>query len=291
MRKHIIASGITVLLLSFFVIITANASVMTGDSLHYILPTDSVFLKIDQFQNKYVIHQLEPGQTLYSLARFYGLSVEELYYYNEGLKERNAKPGTKVKVPIPNRALRRFLDLDINPNDYVPVYYIVSKGDTFYGIAVRQFHMTVDELLERNDLDGTNLFLGQILLVGWMNIHGLTDKEREFKGGPLAKRNFAMKRLYLREFDPAKDHAHSGVAVWKKNSSRKSDFYALHRFARINSVIKVHNPMNNRDVYVRVIGRIPDTSYDYKVVVVVSPIVAELLGAVDAKFHVDVNYH
>ncbi len=288
MRKQQSFRWITSLLLSFFFMTLGYA---TGDSLHYILPTDSIFLKIDYHQNKYIVHSLEKNQTLYSLARFYGLSVEELYYYNHGLKEQHISVGDQIKVPIPNRALRRFLDDDVDPRDYVPVYYIVGQGDTFYGIAVRQFRITVEELMERNNMQDTHLYLGQILQVGWMNLNGLTGEERAFKGGPLAKRNFAMKRLYLREFNPAKEKEHSGVAAWSKTSSERADFYALHRYAKINSVVKVHNPMNNRDVYVRVLGRIPDTSYDYNVVVVVSPVVAKLLGAKDAKFHVDVNYH
>ena len=287
MRKLSSNKWMTCLVLSLCFIASAKA---TGDSLNYILPTDSIFLKIDNFQNKYIIHRLEQKQTLYSLARFYGLSLEELYYYNTGLKERRVAVGDAIKVPIPNRALRRFLDAGVNANDYVPVYYVVGRGDTFYGVAVRQFRITVEELMERNNLYESSLQLGQILLVGWMNINGLTNADREFKGGPLARRNFAMKKLYLRGYDPAKEKEHSGVAVWKKTKSEKADFYALHRYAAINSIIKVHNPMNNRDVYVRVLGRIPDTSYDYNVVVVVSPIVAKLLGAQDVKFHVDVNY-
>lgn len=288
MRKQPFLKWITGLALSIFFVVSGFA---TGDSLNYILRTDSIFLKVDYHQNKYIIHTLEKGQTLYSLARFYGLSVEELYYYNLGLKDQHISIGMQIKVPIPNRSLRRFLDADVNIKDYVPVYYIVGKGDTFYGIAVRQFRMTVDELMERNNMQDTHLFLGQTLLVGWMNINGLTDVEREFKGGPLARRNFAMKRIYLREFKPDQEKQQSGVAVWNKSTSEKADFYALHRYAKINSVIEVHNPMNNRNVYVRVLGRIPDTSYDYNVVVIVSPVVAKLLGAKDAKFHVDVNYH
>lgn len=288
MRKLHLLKWIPVIWLSLFAI---NESTATGDSLHYILPTDSVFLKIDHFQNKYIVHGFEENQTLYSLARFYGMSVEELYYYNTGLKEKHASVGSQIKVPIPNRALRRYLNSSLDVRDYVPVYYIVGRGDTYYGIAVRHFRITVDELLEQNDIDGSSLKLGQILLVGWMNINGLTHTPREFSGGPLAKRNFAMKRLYLREYKEERERKHSGVAVWNKSTSEKADFYALHRYAKINSIVKVHNPMNNRDVYVRVLGRIPDRSHNYNVVVVVSPVVAKLLGAQDAKFHVDVNYH
>jgi hypothetical protein len=72
-------------------LMTTVKGLATGDSLYYLLPTDTVILSIEQYGEKIFTHRLEKKQTLYSLAHFYGLSVEELYYYNPGLKETSAK--------------------------------------------------------------------------------------------------------------------------------------------------------------------------------------------------------
>jgi rare lipoprotein A (peptidoglycan hydrolase) len=94
----------------------------------------------------------------------------------------------------------------------------------------------------------------------------------------------------LEESTRLKDRKHQGVAVWKKEAREDSDLYALHRYAKINSIVAVKNPMNNRVVYAKVIGKMPDTTYDNNVAVVLSPLAAKLLGAVDPRFFVRVTY-
>jgi hypothetical protein len=53
-----------------------------GDSLTYLTPQDSVFLSVNESNQKIILHQLEKKQTLYSLAKFYGLEFNEVMYYN-----------------------------------------------------------------------------------------------------------------------------------------------------------------------------------------------------------------
>ena len=48
--------------------------------------------------------------------------------------------------------------------------------------------------------------------------------------------------------------------------------------------------MNNRKVYAKVIGRIPENVYGSDVVVVISSKVANFLGAKDPRFFVRVRY-
>ena len=130
-----------------------------------------------------------------------------------------------------------------------------------------------------------------MIQVGWMNIHGIPEEYREFKGGPLARRNYAMKKVYLREAEGKKERNMQGVAVWQKNSQEESDLYVLHREAPTNSIIAITNPMGNRTVYAKVVGKIPDTAYSSSVAVVVSPLTAKLLGAKDPRFFVLIKYH
>ncbi|GJM31982.1 MAG: hypothetical protein DHS20C18_09830 [Saprospiraceae bacterium] len=273
-----------------FCLLSASTAWAHGDSLQYLLPTDTIKLETGPYGEKIFIHQMERKQTLYSLARFYGLSVEELYYFNQGLKNQVVSPGIAIRVPIPNRAIRRYLEADLNPRDYTPVYYVVKKGDTMYRISKHFFRIPIDTLMQRNNLDKTEVKTGQLIRVGWMNIHGIPEEYRDFKGGPLARRNHAMKKLYLREAEGKREKDQQGVAVWQKNSQAESDLYVLHREAPINSVIAITNPMGDRTVYAKVVGKVPDTAYSNSVVVVVSPLTAKLLGARDPRFFVMIKY-
>ena len=263
----------------------------TGDSLNYLTAKDTIFLSVDAFEEKYLEHIIQPKQTLYSLARFYGMSVEELYFYNAGLKDQSVQPGMLIRVPIPNRAIKRYPTQNFTPKEHVPVYYVVKKGDTMYRISKVYFKMPIEDLMERNHLADITLKTGQCLHVGWLNINGVPDSLREFSGGPLARRNNALRKIYQYEMAGKKELEQQGVAFWKNHSKEDSDLYALHRYAPVNSIISVTNPMSKRTVYAKVIGKIPDTAYKDDVVVVLSPLAAKALGAIDPRFFVRVKYH
>lgn len=81
-----------------------------------------------------------------------------------------------------------------------------------------------------------------------------------------------------------------GVAAWRKDLREKTDLYAIHRTAPVGSTILVSNPLINKSVYAKVISQMPEDLYPDNVCVVVSPAVANLLGAVDAHFFVKVRY-
>lgn len=263
----------------------------TGDSLNYLTAKDTIFLSIGAFEEKYFEHFIAPKQTLFSLARFYGLSVEELYYCNHGLKDQTVKAGMPIRVPIPNAAIKRYMESGFSPRENVPVFYSVKRGDTLFRIAKVYFRMPLELLMARNNMADHALKEGQQLHVGWISVHGIPDSLRQHAGGPLARRNAALRKIYMYESTGKKQYDGQGVAFWQKASKEDSDLYALHRHASANSIIEVLNPMNNRIVYVKVIGKIPDTAYRNEVVVVLSPLAAKLLGAIDPRFFVKVKYH
>ncbi|HMQ49074.1 MAG TPA: LysM peptidoglycan-binding domain-containing protein [Saprospiraceae bacterium] len=281
-------NGVFFLLLFLSLRLHATA---TGDSTHYLLPGDSVFLKLDVIGDKYFDHCIEAKQTLYSLAKFYGLSIEELYFYNPGLKEKTLKVGMNVSIPLPNRAIYRYQPKRYKEKDYIPVFYQVQKGETMYRISKTYFEMPVEDLQKRNGMTDHNVKTGQILHIGWMSINGVPDSLRRVHGGPLARRLNALKKLYLRENVNKKEVNQQGVAGWPKGSKESSDLYALHRTAPINSVIEVTNPMNSRTIHLIVIGRIPESAFEPDVKVVVSPLAADMLGVIDSRFFSRIKYH
>lgn len=286
MRKKF-TLAFTYLLFSTFVF----QAYATGDSLQYLTLKDTIFLTIDQYNQKIFTHEIERHQTLFSLSKFYGLSVEELYYHNPGLKDNLIDVGEQIRIPIPNRAIIRYRDTSLEPDKYIPVFYVVRRGDTMFSICRRLFRMPIDTLMQRHNMTSPTLSVGQRLHIGWMSIDGIPEEYRQFATDPLTRRNSAMREVYQRTILDKKEYRHQGVAFWKKESKEDSDFYALHRYAPINSVIEVTNPMTNRIVYVKVIGKIPDRAYDRDVVVVLSPLSAKSLGAKDPRFFVRVTYH
>ncbi|HOY19874.1 MAG TPA: hypothetical protein PLC89_21355, partial [Haliscomenobacter sp.] len=54
----------------------------TGDSLRYLTPRDTIILSVGANDAKIFEHKIEKGQTIFSLARFYGLKMDALRYLN-----------------------------------------------------------------------------------------------------------------------------------------------------------------------------------------------------------------
>jgi hypothetical protein len=265
----------------------------TGDSLRYLTHQDTIFLSQGPMGDKIFNHILEPKQTLFSLAEFYGLDLRELYYYNQGLSAGGGpKPGMSIQVPIPNRAIVRYWMPGFRPHDYVPVYYQVQPGETLYRICKYHFKMPIDTIMNRNRLPNADLRRGQLLHVGWMSVYGIPEYMRQGGGGPMWQKSYSLEKAFKQESAGKKILDDQGIAHWPKEEKLQTGggLYALHNEAPLNSVISITNPMTNRTVFVRVIERIP-TIYDAKVKVMVSPAVAHMLGAIDPNFFVQIQYH
>lgn len=93
--------------------------------------------------NSYVV---EKGDTLYSIAKQFDISVNKLKEYNN-LTNNLLNVGQKLLIPIGEDTT-----------------YVVKSGDTIYSIA-REFNTTVDKIKQLNNLQNNILSIGQILIV------------------------------------------------------------------------------------------------------------------------------
>ena len=90
----------------------------------------------------------QPKNTLYNIARLYGVKLEGLKMLNN-LSSDTIYIGQKIKV-------------DFNQKDFSITGYVVKEGDTIGEIAKR-FGLTINELLDINNLDGYILRKNMIL--------------------------------------------------------------------------------------------------------------------------------
>lgn len=261
----------------------------SGDSTRYLIIGDTLNLSISPFNEKIITHSFEKGQTLFSLSKFYGLTVEELKYYNPGLLDGVAI-GDLVEIPIPNRAIIRYPDARFDYRQYIPIFYTIRKGDTFYGLSKRLFKMPIEEVQRRLYPQALELKVGQRLFVGWISINGVLESERVVRGHPLLRKNQALREAYLKTSSRGTPLISQGAAVWNKDKSSGGNFLALFDGAPSGSYIEIYYPMRNRRVYAKVVGKIPATLYESNIKIVVSPLTAKLLGARDDEFFVKI-YH
>ncbi|MEQ1746061.1 MAG: LysM peptidoglycan-binding domain-containing protein [Saprospiraceae bacterium] len=250
-------------------------------------PKDSVLLTINNSQ-KLIHHIVKPKQTLFSLAKYYGLSLEELYALHPEFQTNPAlRAGTLVSIPIPNRAIRRYKGMNFDPAKFAPIYYVVQPGDNLFQICKRHFSMPVDSIRVRNNMRNEQIKPGQLLLIGWMGLEGISADWRTPAAPPITGQTHQLR--YDEEKKARNEIITQGVCFWQRDSNEKGDLYALHREANIGTVMAVNNPMSRRTVYAKVIGRIP-AGYGSNIEVVLSPAAARQIGARDPRFFVKIRY-
>lgn len=266
----------------------ANNGKATGDSTKYLTAKDTLFISLDERTGEKIFeHYIAPKQNLYRLARFYGMNEEELFPYNPKLKSNVVSIGQMIRVPIPNPAIRRFKGDNFKRWKYAPIVIVVKKGDNLFNIAKRMFRMPVDSVMKWNNMTTQTVSVGQRLHVGWMSLDGVPDSLRSMRPNMEDIRSRMLADDYKKQ---KKTVQQSGAAFWQLKGNAKTDLYCLHRTAKIGTVIAVQNTMNNKTVYAKVIGPMPENVYGHETIIVVAPSVAKLLGAKDEKFFVKIKY-
>jgi LysM repeat protein len=260
-----------------------------GDSTHYLTLKDTLFITYNEDTGEKIYeHKISKGQNLYALARFYGLNEEELYPYNPTLKSNKVGIGQLVHVPIPNAAIKRFKGDNFKRWKYAPIMFVVKKKDNLYKIAKTLFRMPIDSVMKWNNLPDQTIQPGQLLHVGWMSLDGVADTIRSMRKGAVDIRGKLLQNDFTKVKSKTKQQ--KGAAIWQKNGNQNTDLYCLHRTAKVGSTIAITNNMNNKTVYAKVIGKIPEKAYNDETVLIVAPSVAKILGAKDEKFFVIIRF-
>ena len=99
-------------------------------------------------------YTVKAGDSLWSIAKKYNLTVDQLKTINN-LTNNTLKVGQVLKIAEEN------LNNDSFDNKNT---YIVKPGDTLYSVA-NQYNLTVDELINYNNLASNLLSLGQVLKI------------------------------------------------------------------------------------------------------------------------------
>ena len=124
-----------------------------GDADNYKQVVDIIVKSIIEYLALSDTYKVKSGDTLYSIAKKYNISVDELKELNN-LKNNNITVGQvlKIKSNIPSK--------EVTGKNY----YIVKSGDTLYSIA-KKYNTTVDEIKKLNNLKSDNLSIGMELKI------------------------------------------------------------------------------------------------------------------------------
>ncbi len=236
-------------------------------------------------------HLVKQGETLYSIARFHNIRVQELKKLNK-LESNALSPGQVLRMKAPEPAPQVIHDdsgeiTSLPPNqslhnkndeiqrDDTLETYLVQTGETLYTIASK-LNVSVADLKRWNKMISDYLRIGQKL--GY--------KKSEIIEGD--EPNSTEARVVLNEDGFEKIFEEGIASVIEEMSTVK--YLALHRTLPIGTQLEVRNLMNNFKVYVKVVGKLPDTGVNENIVVRLSGSAYETLGVVDPRIRVEISY-
>ncbi|MGA0559871.1 LysM peptidoglycan-binding domain-containing protein [Larkinella sp. VNQ87] len=222
------------------------------------------------------IHQVEPGQTLYSLASRYGVSMGDVRKWNN-LTSDNIVSGQplivsekawRVREPSPKTetAHRSDSSTDVSRtsrNDS-PKTERPAPPRTMPTPAEEASHPNEPE---RSAPESTNSAPSEPRII------------RPGDTGPFPNPGGNAKRV-----------SEIGLAEVIEQSGNSNKYLGLHRTAPIGTLVLVRNDMNQQSIWVKIIGRLPDTSVNEKVIVKISARAFEKLSPADRRFRAEVSY-
>ncbi|MDB5002699.1 MAG: LysM protein [Mucilaginibacter sp.] len=275
------------------------------------LLTDSVGIE-NLDGKKVILHKLDPKDNYYSIGRRYNVKPGDIIKFNNNAP---LKIGNIIKVPTDRSFVEASKPAVVQQKTVVtpPVVtqqspeqqpaapantsgstqqYKVSAGETLYSIAKR-FNSTVEDITKLNGLTSTTVTPGQVIQVK----SGTADVPAVVR--PVAKRDSTT---YMTSQDSADsklnanryglfEKSEKGVATWIDDASLDPNKkLVLHRTAPIGTVIKITNPMTSKTTFAKVVGRFTESEATRDVILIMTKNVAESIGALDKRIHVNISY-
>jgi LysM repeat protein len=257
-------------------------------------------------------HKVQPKETLFAIARMYSVTVDDIKQWNN-LKDNSISVGQELLVSKSATAtVAAPVVTTIAPvgqQSSLKTTHTVATGETMFGIS-KMYNITIEQLKTWNGITANELKVGQVLMITQPMYQSApttaattatttaatpapqTSVQVVKKEEPVAVVPIAGSPVKISENVLGTNEVKElGLAELIEGSESSRKYLALHRTAKAGTIIKIRNELNNREVFVRVAGTLPDTGVNDKLVVKISKSAYDRLGAFDQKFRVEVTYY
>ncbi len=118
-----------------------------------------------RFAPQYIVHRVRRGESLWSIAKKYNISIHDLASVNKIRNRHKIRVGQKLTVPVRGTGSRTLYARAQEPAGHVKVVYTVKKGDTLGHIA-QGYRTRASKIRRWNGLKyGEYIYPGQKLVV------------------------------------------------------------------------------------------------------------------------------
>ncbi len=128
-------------------------------------PAKKPTIKVEVDPN--ITHRVNRGETLFSIAKKYGISVKDIYRMNAQLTPEKLREGQEINVGYDKSKegkveYKVIEDMYTHPSNNSQ--HFVKKGETLFSIS-REHGVSVKKLKELNALTDNNIRIGQKLIL------------------------------------------------------------------------------------------------------------------------------
>ena len=249
---------------------------------------DTVFIGYNEGKY-YLSHPLKKEDNLSSIASYYGISLSAIRDLN-GMTDSPMKANKTIKIPIPYNSVKSPVQhSSLEKYNYIPLFYKIKKGDTVYRLFRIYFPRDSNEIKKINLIKNNVLKIDSKLLIGYFpvqpNIKSSADNALQInrKKDTLSLTSDKSKNVLVKV---------SGAAKTFDSLFEKTEYpYILSNKIPEHSVVEITNPMSNKKITGKVIGKIPPGKYPLDILLLLAKNDASDLGFLDLKFFVSVKYY
>jgi LysM repeat protein len=263
-------------------------------------------------------HTVAAKETMYSISKMYGVTIDDIKEWNN-LSNNALSIGQQLVIKKASSSAAPVPAATTSVSTNKKGVHTVAAKETMFSIS-RQYGVTVQQIKDWNKLEGNEISIGQELIVAAPPENApanvpVTQSGPQVQSTPPAKQNAPPQVAESRrdavvqtastpKSEPREETIRisesvknsdevlqNGLAELIEGTSGNRKYLALHRTAPIGTIMKVRNEMNNREVFVRVMGKLPDTALNDKLVIKISKSAYDRLGAIDPRFRVEVTYY
>ncbi|WP_373400821.1 LysM peptidoglycan-binding domain-containing protein [Algoriphagus halophilus] len=175
----------------------------------------------------------------------------------------------------------------IAPGEWVS--HEVKSGETLFSIA-NQYQARVEDLITWNALTSNNVRVGQTLKVGRGEVGPSTVP---IVGTPRVVSDADEMNIPANPDNASggfKNIKETGQAELIEGTGGHKKYLVLHRTAPVGTIMRIKNEENDVTIFARVVGTLPETGDNSKLVIKLSQAAYDQLKAVNPRFPVEVMY-
>lgn len=175
------------------------------------------------------------------------------------------------------------------------ISHTVKSGESLFSLS-KQYGSSIEELIQWNALSSNNLKVGQSIKVGRSTAEKATVpvvaevKNESTLTAAEPKQETSVPNTSTNSSGGFTNTKETGLAEVIPGTEANKKYLVLHRNAPVGSVIRVKNEENDLTIFARVVGVLPETGDNSKVLIKLSQAAFEQLKGVNNRFPVEILY-